>query len=142
MKSKGRAIPNPAGYSGTPLPKKLGIKPAMKVCLFDPPDDFPKTLGELPDGAELCDGDARDATLAIWFVRAARELKSGIKRAARCAERGSIWIAWPKKASGIVCDFSANDVRDAGLSNGVVDYKVCAIDATWSGLCFAKRKKA
>jgi len=142
MKTKRRPVPNPAGYSGTPLPKKLGIKPAMKVAVLAAPYEFRKTLGDLPEGAQLCDDDARDARLTIWFVRAARELKSGIKRAARCAERGSVWIAWPKKASGVVCDFSENDVRNAGLASGIVDFKICAIDATWSGLCFAKRKKA
>jgi hypothetical protein len=138
--AKKPAAPSTAGYSGTPLPKKLGIKPGTIVSLIDAPDDFDKTLGALPDGAKLVAGDSRDAKLTVWFVSAACELRSEIKRAARCAECGSVWIAWPKKASGVPCDFGENDVRNAGLANGIVDYKICAIDATWSGLCFAKRR--
>src|SRR5262249_57922181 len=120
MRAKTPAAPNPAGYSGTPLPKKLGIRPQMKVRLIGAPDDFGQTLGALPSAVELCDGGAREAGLTVWFVRAARELKHGIRRAQKCAEQGTVWIAWPKKASGIACDFSENDVRNAGLAVGLV----------------------
>jgi hypothetical protein len=140
MTKKKRVVPSTAGYSGTPLPKKLGIKPDMTVSLIGAPENFGDTLGEIPPGAKLIDGDSRDAILTIWFVRSARELKSGMKHAAERASRGSVWIAWPKKASGVPCNFSENDVRDTALPHGIVDYKICAIDATWSGLCFARRK--
>src|SRR5262249_47034891 len=98
-----RVAPSAGGYSGTPLPKKLGVRPGMKVALLRAPDRFDETIGELPEGVRLFDRAAKDAGLTIWFVRSARELKSGIGRAARCAESGNIWIAWPKRASGAAC---------------------------------------
>ena len=129
-----------AGYSGTPLVKKLGLKPATTLALLGAPDGF---VGELVG----LSGDVRVVTrlsgapaLTIWFVSSKKMLDKGITRIS--AEMGQgLWIAWPKKASGIVTDVNEDLVRNAGLAQGIVDYKVCAINFTWSGLKFARRAK-
>ena len=133
----------PAGYSGTPLPKKLGIKPGDRVLLDSAPVGFETdTLGELPDGVVL----HRRATRAPYDVvivfredaatyrrRVARDITRTV------APAGRLWVAWPKKAGGVVTDMSDHLVRSVGLEAGVVDTKVCAIDTTWSGLMFVRR---
>ncbi len=136
------AVPDSAlaGYSGTPLPKKLGIKADYKIALVGAPSDFEKTLGALPEGVTL-KRRAGAADLTIWFAKSRSELDRRIKGMAAKVGDGGMWIAWPKKASGVTTDLTPNDVRGAGLNNGLVDYKICAIDATWSGLKFARRKK-
>jgi len=132
----------PAGYSGTPLAKKLGIKPGMTVGVIGAPPEFAEALGELPAGACLRPGTRGRAGLLIWFVRSEKELAAGSVRIARHANESRLWIAWRKKtarpapASGL----DENAVRKAGLAAGLVDFKVCAIDETWSGLLFARRK--
>ena len=130
-----------AGYSGTPLPKKLGIKPGMTVNLLGAPDDFAKTLGPLPDGASLAWDASGPAPLAVWFLGSMAELAAGLAWAINAVEeRGGLWMAWPKRASGIATDVTQQAVREAGLAAGLVDYKVAAIDKTWSGLLFTRRK--
>lgn len=130
-----------AGYSGTPLPKKLGIKANFIVALINAPQQFEKTLGQLPEGVTLRKQARGQANLVIWFTTSRRDLEERITKVASImADKGGLWIAWPKKASGVVSDLTQNDVREIGLSNGLVDYKVCAIDATWSGLLFTRRK--
>jgi len=135
-------VNRPAGYSGTLLSKKLGIKPGMTVALMGAPREFAEMLGELPDGARLSAGTRGRAGLRIWFVRREAELAAGIARAALLAAESPVWIAWRKKtalsAPGSGPD--ENAVRNAGLEAGLVDYKVCAIDETWSGLLFARRR--
>ncbi len=130
---------NLAGYSGTPLPKKLGIKPGSVVALVGAPTGFNKTLGSLPSGVTLRRDMRGQRDLTIWFVKSQRDLERRISRMAELGANG-MWIAWPKKASGIVSDLSQTLVRQVGLSAGLVDYKVCAIDDTWSGLKFTRRK--
>ncbi|MGH9650540.1 MAG: DUF3052 family protein [Terriglobales bacterium] len=133
---------NPAGYSGTPLPKKLGIKPGSVVALMCAPKGFRKTLGLLPEGAKLRADADQDCALTLWFTRSRKELERGMRRAAKMARQGPVWIIWPKQASGMATDLREQLVREAGLAAGLVDYKVCAVDATWSGLLFARRKSA
>jgi uncharacterized repeat protein (TIGR03917 family) len=131
------SAPN-AGYSGTPLPKKLGIKEGSTVWLAGAvPAGFAATLGELPDGARLVKS-AGDPDLTLFFVRRARDLA----KLPAVAERGghALWICWPKKTSPLAVDLNEDLVRQAGLDLGLVDYKVCAVDADWSGLKFARRK--
>lgn len=128
-----------AGYSGTPLPKKLGIKPEITVGLVDAPDGFEGLLAPIPDGAVLKRQPRKACDLVIWFTRSASDLRR-IRAIAKLAATG-LWIAWPKKASGVPCDMNENDVRRVGLENGLVDYKIAAIDATWAGLKFAHRSK-
>lgn len=130
----------PAGYSGTPLPKKLGIRPGDVVRLIDAPEDFERILVPLPDGVTLRRGLRGRADMTLCFLRSRLELHRRIGRMAEEAQSGGLWLAWPKKSSGVVTDIAENDVRNAGLRAGLVDFKICAIDGTWSGLRFAPRR--
>ncbi len=129
-----------AGYAGTPLPKKLGIKANSVVALEGAPDGFRKTLGELPNGAVLQERARGACDIILWFLRSRKELLRGMKGMAVRTGQGRLWIIWPKKASGMGADVTENDVRAAGLAAGLVDFKVCAVDATWSGLAFTRRR--
>jgi hypothetical protein len=128
-----------AGYSGTPLVRKLGIKPDSRVALIAAPVGFERLLVGLPAGVKLTTRAAGTPELVVWFVTARRDLDTRIAAIERLVQSG-LWIAWPKKTSGVGSDLNENLVRAAGLAHGLVDYKVCAIDETWSGLKFARRK--
>ena len=132
----------PAGYSGTPLVKKLGIKSGSTVLLIGAPPGFRNALTGLPADVRLSVRETAAADLVIWFVASRRQLDEGIARraASLTAPGAGLWMAWPKKASGVETDLTEDLIREAGLAYGLVDYKVCAIDATWSGLKFARRK--
>ena len=132
---------NFAGYSGTSLPKKLGIKAGSTVALVEAPEDFEHILGELPEGTKVIRNAELRADVTLWFLGSMADLHSGIDRMAGISGKGRLWICWPKKASGIVTDVNQNEVRSTGLAHGLVDFKICAIDATWSGLCFTRRRK-
>jgi hypothetical protein len=134
------SVAPPAGYSGTPLPRKLGIKPQSRVALVSPPAGFSTTLGELPDGAQLISGFRGPVSLSIWFVRSGSELTAGIVEMVGQIGDSPMWIAWPKRGSGLETDLVQSTVREVALSHDLVDYKVCAIDATWSGLLFKRRR--
>ncbi len=127
-------------YSGTPLPKKLGIKEGSKVGLVNQPEGFIKSLGEIPDAVTFINGSHPDCEIVLWFVRSIHELENDIQEMAAILGRGSMWIAWPKKTSSLACDLDQTTVRETGLSNNLVDYKICAIDETWSALLFTHRK--
>ncbi len=130
-----------AGYSGTPLPRKLGIKPGSTVALIDAPPEFERTLGALPDGAETHRGTSERADLIVKFNRDQASLEAGVASLSKSMPNETrLWLAWPKKASGVVTDVSETVVRKVGLAEGLVDYKICSIDATWSGLLFTRRK--
>ena len=130
-------------YSATPLARKLRIGEGTSVALIDPPDDFESTLGPLPEGASLDRSDPAESDLLIWFVRSRRELDEGIDRVGDLlGPSASIWIAWQKAASGASTDLTQAAVREIGLAAGLVDYKVCAIDAIWSGLLFTRRRRS
>jgi len=129
------------GYSGTPLPKKLGIKPGSVVGLIDPPKDFTETLGSLPEGAELRAQARGHCNLLICFLQSRAVLERQVSGIAARTDYAAVWFAWPKKTSGVATDLSEKVVRECGLAAGLVDYKICAIDATWSGLLFARRKQ-
>ena len=135
-------VPGPmAGYSGTPLPKKLGIKPGSVVALRGAPAGFEKVLGDLPEGARVT-RSTRRADRTLLFVRSQAELARKLRGAARALAVGQgLWIVWPKQSSAMRSDLSERHVRERGLALGIVDYKICAIDATWSGLLFAKRRR-
>ena len=131
-----------AGYSGTPLPKKLGIKPGSRVALLGAPREFEATLGTLPEGAVLRRDARQTPNVLLLFVRSRAAMERRFAAAARAmGDPGALWIVWPKKTSGLATDLGANEVRAFGLAAGLVDYKIAAVDATWSGLCFARRKK-
>ncbi len=128
-----------AGYSGTPLPKKLGIRENGSVVLVNAADRFERKLEPLPEGAQITE-DPKAARVAVLFVMSHRELVRDFRPLEKALpEKVALWIAWPKKASGVATDLTEDVVRGVGLDSGWVDYKVCAIDATWSGLCFARK---
>lgn len=132
-----------AGYSGTPLVKKLGIKENFRVAFVDPPAGFQKELGSLPVGVDILVGRlAKLVDLIILFTNSQRTLKMEFpKLAQKLTANGMLWVAWPKKASGVATDLGENDVRQIGLDAGLVDVKVCAINEIWSGLKFVYRLK-
>jgi hypothetical protein len=126
-----------AGYSGTPLPKKLGIKSGQRIALIAAPAGFDATLGMLPADVTLQSGRAAKQPLdvIVWFVTRRAELDRGIAALRpRMAPACGLWVAWPKRASGVATDVTADVVREVALPTGLVDNKVCAIDETWSGL--------
>jgi len=126
-----------AGYSGTPLPQKLGIKPGHRVGLLDAPAGFARVLGKLPADVSVASSlDGREAfDVIVLFVTRAAELTRRFRATAkRLDPSGGFWVAWPKKASGVATDVTEDVVRGVALSSGLVDNKVCAIDETWSGL--------
>ena len=131
-----------AGYSGTPLPKKLGIKEGHRVALIDAPDEIDELLADLPPAVTVLRSVRAPVDVMLWFVTQRRVLE---RRLADLAERldraGGLWICWPKKASGVPTDVTENIVRDAALELGLVDNKVCAVDETWSGLRIVYRLK-
>ncbi|MCY3784898.1 MAG: hypothetical protein OXG79_14110 [Chloroflexi bacterium] len=129
-----------AGYSGTPLPRKLGIKPGYAVALVGAPEEFERTLGELPPDVTLRRRAQGRCDLIVWFVGSRRDLERRVARYGARAGAGGLWICWPKKASGVVSDLSERVVRETGLAQGLVDYKIASIDQTWSGLRFTRRK--
>lgn len=132
-----------AGYSGTPLVKKLGFKPGFRAGLVNPPPGFQKELAPMPDDVSLdVDKLSKQLNLIVLFVDSQKSLKREFSQLARrLVENGMLWIAWPKKASGVVTDLSEGIVRNIGLEAGLVDVKVCAINEVWSGLKFVYRLK-
>lgn len=132
-----------AGYSGTPLPKKLEIKEGTRVALVGAPADFSRTLGKLPPRATLRRGVGLERDLTIWFVTSRRQLEGDIRRMLPPRDQtppGHLWIAWPKKSSGKATDLTEDVLREVLLPTGMVDRKVCAVDETWSGLLFSWRR--
>jgi hypothetical protein len=132
-----------AGYSGTPLARKLGFKQGYRAGFVNPPKAFQKELDPLPDDVEIIEGNLpKQLDLIILFTDSQRSLKKEFQGLARkLAQNGMLWIAWPKKASGVATDLSDNSVRQIGLDFGLVDVKVCAVNEIWSGLKFVYRLK-
>lgn len=132
-----------AGYSGTPLVKKLGFKEGFRAALVNPPQGFQSELVPLPNDVKIITGPLpKRLDLILLFVESQQALKKEFPRLARkLADNGMLWIAWPKKASGIATDLSDNSVRHIGLDAGLVDVKVCAVNDVWSGLKFVYRLK-
>jgi hypothetical protein len=131
-----------AGYSGTPLPRKLGFKPGMRVHLHGAPPGLPALLGELPEDVTLLRRPAAPLDLVLLFVTQRRELERRVAALQpRLAPAGMLWVCWPKRASGVATDVTEDVVREAALPRGLVDTKVAAIDATWSGLRLVIRKE-
>jgi Protein of unknown function (DUF3052) len=130
------------GYSGTRLPKKLGIKPGAHVCMIAAPGDVLEELNAaLADCQKLDDGKA-PLDFAMVFTKSKVELPKDFKRISeRLAPAGMLWVSWPKKRSGVATDLNENIVREIGLTAGLVDVKVCAVTEIWSGLKFVQRVK-
>jgi hypothetical protein len=139
MKSESKTLT--AGYSGTPLVKKLGIKPGFNVVFVNAPADFVDGL-KLPHDVVVNRTTQQPVDFAMLFVKSEKELKQKFSHlAAKLKPTGMLWIAWPKKSSGVVTDLSFTNVQLIGLDSGLVDTKICAVDDTWSGLKFVIRLK-
>lgn len=131
----------PEGYSGTPLPRKLGIQDGSTVAVVSDPGHAVMLLDPLPAGAEIGD-DPASAEVVLWFVTARDELSSRVQGLGEAVfPDRALWVAWPKRASGVPTDVTEDVVREVALPLGLVDNKVCAIDATWSGLRLVWRRE-
>ena len=120
---------------GTPLPRKLGIKAGARVALVGAPEGFDRTLGELPEGVSVRRRVRGPLDVAVACFIRRRELERRLEALKAALEpSGGLWIAWPKRSSGVASDLTEDVVRDLALAAGLVDNKVCAIDETWSGL--------
>lgn len=132
----------PAGYSGTPLAKKLGIQPGVIVVALGAPADYPELLDPFPEGVAIVGQLPVTASFIHFFTTERAALEAELPRLKVALERdGMLWISWPKKAAKVTTDLDGNVVRGLGLRAGLVDVKVCAVDATWSGLKFVYRLK-
>lgn len=130
-----------AGYSGTPLIKKLGLKPGMRAAAVNAPRQYTKLLGPL-DGARLGTRLAPNLDFIHAFFLRVTDLATAFPRLAKSlAKSGTLWVSWPKKSSAMAGDLDENVVREMGLGNGLVDVKICAVDEDWSGLKFVYRLK-
>ena len=132
--------PQSGDYSATPLPRKLGIRAGSRVVLVRPPEGFADLLQPLPPDVALRTTNRGRRDITLWFTRSRRELERGTARMARAAGPGRLWIFWPKRTSPLAADHTQRDVQRAGLAAGLVDFKVCAADADWSGQAFVARK--
>jgi hypothetical protein len=129
-----------AGYSGTPLLKKLGVKEGFRIGLVNAPASFLEDLGKLPAEANVVSRLSGSLDFVALFIDSERQLKKKFRLlAAKLKANGMIWVAWPKKSAGIPTDLSFDNVQKTGLEAGLVDVKICAIDETWSGLKFVYR---
>jgi hypothetical protein len=130
-------VSTPAGYSGTPLPAKLGIKPGYAVALVGAPPGFRQLLGEVP-GAELLDGlpsNGEVLDVIVYFTTSRAEYAAELSTLrAHMAPACGLWIAWPKRAAKVPTDMTEHVMREVALPTGLVDNKVCAIDQVWTAM--------
>ncbi len=141
--AKGRAVGETAavaGYSGTPLPKKLGIRAGSRLALVAAPESFTPLLEPMPDGVRLMHAARGRHDVIVFFATRRNELTRRFAKLANALEPdGGLWIAWPKRTARVATDLTESVVREIGLSGGLVDNKVCAVDDCWSGLRFVHR---
>jgi hypothetical protein len=131
-----------AGYSGTPLPQKLGIKPGLTVVTINAPTDYRGLLGAIPEGVTFSDRLKPNSSFVHVFMKKRSELERRLSiLREKVADTGTVWVSWPKKSSGVPTDVTEDVVRRVALPLGFVDIKVCAIDETWSGLKLVIRKE-
>ena len=130
------------GYSGTPLPKKLGLKDSTRLLVINEPPDYAAVLGELPPGLIRDARLTKSTTLVHLFVQSRRDLERNLTRLRRSIEpAASIWVSWPKRTSGVRTDVTEDIIREVALPLGLVDIKVCAVSDLWSGLKLVIRKE-
>jgi hypothetical protein len=131
-----------AGYSGTPLAKKLGLRPGLSVAMVGLPDDVGEALATALSDCERVPPASDSLEFTLVFARSRTQLERAAARAASAlVDAGTFWAAWPKQSSGVSTDLKEDTVREVGLAVGLVDVKVCAISETWSGLKFVRRRK-
>lgn len=129
-----------AGYSSTPLLKKLGIKPGYRIYILNEPKNYWKDIAPLPEEVKAMENPSKDIDFLHWFVSERKVFEKNFLRMKKLiTKEGMIWISWPKKSSGVASDLDENIIREFGLKNGLVDVKVCAVDDVWSGLKFVYR---
>ena len=133
----------PAGYSGTPLARKLGIGPGAVVCVLEAPANYRELLAPLPEGVRFVPKVSAAAQVVHAFAvkRATLEATLRVCRGAIAAD-AAVWVSWPKKAAKVPTDITEDKIRESALPMGFVDVKVCAVDADWSGLKLLRRKQA
>lgn len=142
VESSRTLVTSMAGYSSTPLAKKLGIKEGSRVAFVNAPDEFEATLEPLPDDVKIVKRINNSIDIILFFVTAERLLaRDFASLAKKLVPNGMIWIAWPKKSSGVKTDLAFENVQRIGLDAGLVDVKICAVDEIWSGLKFVYRLK-
>ena len=125
----------PAGYSGTPLAKKLGIKPGFRILVENAPVDYMALLNPLPEDIHFLDKVEDELAMIHVFAASAKDLAAKLKRyRKKLRPNGMLWVSWPKKASKVPTDLTEDTIRELALPLGLVDVKVCAVDAVWSGL--------
>jgi len=134
-------VPPDALYAGRTLAQKLGIAAGERVAVVGAPRDFQTTLGTLPAKVTLTAAFNAQCHRVVWFLKSQAELRIALGRLAATLAQQVAWLVWPKKASGVRTDLDGNVVRDAGLAAGFVDFKICSVDATWSGLAFKRSKR-
>jgi hypothetical protein len=131
--------PGAAGYSGTPLPQKLGIKPGTRIVVLGAPWDYARVVAP-PEGVTLTTRLPKRAGFIHWFVARRAELDRRLSTLAGALDdSGMLWVSWPKKSAGVPTDVSEDLVRGGAIALGLVDVKVCAVDAVWSGLKLVRR---
>ena len=131
-----------AGYSGTPLPQKLGIKTGTVVVLIDAPEHYRKLLGQIPSGVNFATRPVGNTKFVHVFAKERRVLEKHLQSLrGKIAEDAAIWVSWPKKSSGVPTDITEDVIRAVALPLGFVDTKVCAVDETWSGLKLMIRRE-
>lgn len=131
-----------AGYSITPLPRKLGIEAGMPLVVMNPPAHFRSILGKLPEGVRFSDRARMHSPFVQLFVTRREELEKRLPQLRlKLADNGVLWVSWPKKSAGVATDVTEDVIRDVALPLGLVDTKVCAIDETWSGLKLMIRRE-
>ena len=131
-----------AGYSGTPLPKKLGVEPGARVAWLNAPEHFDALLGDLPAGVRVSRRLGRGLDVLVQFATARAELRSRLPKLRDAIfPDGAAWVSWPKRGSGVATDITEDAIREDALPLGLVDVKVAAIDETWSGLKLVVRRE-
>jgi hypothetical protein len=134
-------VPPSSIYSGKPVVEKLGVKSGMRVAVLGGPGGFVESLSDVPPDVIFSAKAQAGADLFLVFVRSRRELETQLVAVARVTIGQTAWFAWPKQASGLKTDLNGNIVRESGLATGWVDFKICSIDDTWSGLAFKRRAR-
>lgn len=134
--------PHMERYQGSGLSQKLGLKSGLRCALIHAPEAFEESIDGLPEDFAFQTRITAETALIVWFVRTAAELVFAVERSSlHMPANASVWLVYPKRSGAIACDFTLNHVREAGMAAGMVDYKICAVDADWTGMKFARRKK-
>jgi hypothetical protein len=126
-------------YQARTAAQKLGIEAGSKVALINPPRDYASVIGALPEGASLHEDERRRCQVTLWFVRDPEDYQAALPRMRARAVGGKLWILWQKQASGKTSGISQRLIRESALAVGLVDYKICSVNQTWSGLLFTSK---